>query len=92
MTAAGPGWIGLTEIIRCACGATYLGDGRWADKNQTRKHRERDRRIASAPAVSVKCRSCGGEYETSSLAPDAAGTCNNCWAGDLVRRYGGEQS
>lgn len=82
------GWIGLSYTERCACGAIRMrNSGPWLERNQTRHHRQRDKRIKQAARVQVTCRTCGKEYETSALAPDANGQCTSCWS-DMFLRTG----
>ena len=86
------GWFGLNYTERCACGATRL-DGRygnWMEKNQTRRHRARDRRDERAPKETVTCRVCSKPYEAvagSAIARERL--CTDCWADRLVRDHAG---
>ena len=83
------GWFGLNYVERCACGAIRdRNRGPWLDRNQTRKHRQRERREAKMPREHVTCGGCGKRYEAiAGSAQAAARQCNQCWADALVREH-----
>jgi hypothetical protein len=84
------GWFGLNYTERCACGAVrFSHQGPWAERNQTRKARRRQRREDRLPRVRVTCRECGGSYEAADGTPRArARQCDTCWGAALTAGLG----
>jgi hypothetical protein len=81
------GWIGLTYVERCACGAIRGSTrGRWSERNQTRRDRRRQRRDAKAAKETVTCQECGQPYEAIAGSRKAhEQLCTSCWADRLIR-------
>lgn len=83
-------WLHGHYVERCNCGG-YRGSprGLWIRRNETRKDRRRDKRIAKLPLITVTCGNCGQPYEAHQGTHKAREQlCTRCWGDRLIASAG----